>query len=116
MMNTNMDLVQCSYIFDKKTSGGTVKNENVSNKELKEELHKPVNRKFYKRKVHLSFIDNIWGTNLADMQLISKFIKGFRFLLCVIKFYSKYSWVIPVKDKQGITTVDAFQKLLNESH
>ena len=46
MMNTNMDLVQCSYIFDKKTSGGTVKNENVSNKELKEELHKPVNRKF----------------------------------------------------------------------
>ena len=42
------------------------------------------------------------------MQLISKFIKGFRFLLCVIEFYSKYPWVIPVKDKQGITTVDAF--------
>ena len=53
--------------FDKKTSGSGIKNENISNKELAEELHKPIIRKFNKRKVHSSFIDNIWGADLADM-------------------------------------------------
>ena len=61
--------------FDKKTSGGTVKNEVISNKELAEELHKSIIRKFNKRKVHPPFIDTIWGAGLADMQLISKFNK-----------------------------------------
>ena len=59
--------------FDKKTFGGTLKNEIISNKELAEALHKPIIRKFGKRKVHSPFIDNIWGTDLADMQLIGKF-------------------------------------------
>ena len=54
--------------FHKKTSGSGIKNENISNKELAEELHKPIIRKFKKRKVHSAFIDNIWGANLADMQ------------------------------------------------
>ena len=45
------------------------------------------------------FIDNIWGADLADMQLISKFIKGIRFSLCFIDILSKYTWVIPLKDK-----------------
>ena len=80
-------------LFDRNTSGGTVKNEIISNKELEEELHKPIIRKFEKRKVHSSFIDNIWGADLADMQLISKFNKGLRFLLCVIDIYSKYEFV-----------------------
>ena len=65
--------------FDKKTSGSGIKNENISNKELAEELHKPIIRKFNKIKVHSPFIDNIWGIDLADMQLISKSNKGFRF-------------------------------------
>ena len=61
------------YIFfDRKTSGGTVKNEIISNKELAEELHKPIIRKSNKRKVHSPFIDNIWGADLADKQLTSK--------------------------------------------
>ena len=47
--------------FDKKASGGTAKDEIMSSKELAEELHKPVIKKFEKRKVHSSFIDNIWG-------------------------------------------------------
>ena len=68
-----------------------------------EELHKPIIRKFNERKVHSLFIDNIWGADLSDMQLISKFNKGFRFLLCVIDIYSKYVWVIPLKDKKDIT-------------
>ena len=43
------------------------------------------------------------------MQLISKFNKGFRFLLCVIDCFSKYAWVVPLKDKKGVSIVDAFQ-------
>ena len=50
------------------------------------------------------------------MQLISKFNKGFRFLLCVIDICSNYGWVIPLKDKKGITTTKAFQKILKESN
>ena len=81
---------------NKETSGSGTKNENISNKELAEELHKPIIRIFNKRKVHSPFIGNIWGADLADMQLISKFNKGFRFLLCIIDIYSKYVWVIPL--------------------
>ena len=94
--------------FDKKTSSRTVKNENISNKELAEELHKRIIRKFEKRKVHSPFIDNIWGADLLDMQLISKFNKGFRFFLRVIDIFSRYAWVIPLKDKKGITITNAF--------
>ena len=82
---------------DKKTSGCSIKSENISNK-LAEELHKPIVTKFKKRKVHSPFIDNIWGAELADMQLISKYNKEFRVLLCVIDIYSKYASVIPLKD------------------
>ena len=84
--------------FDTKTSSGAIKNENISNKELVEELHIPIIRKFNKRKVHSSFIDNIWITDLADMQLISKFNKGISFLLCVIDIFNKYGRVVPLKD------------------
>ena len=49
------------------------------------------------------------------MQLISKFYKGFRILLCVIYICSKYAWVIPLEDKNGITITNAFQKILDES-
>ena len=50
------------------------------------------------------------------MQLISKFNKVFRFPLCVIDIYSKYAWVIPWKDKKGITITNGFQKILKESN
>ena len=49
------------------------------------------------------------------MQLISNFNKGFRFLLCVIDIFSKYAWVVPLKDKKGVSIVDAFQKILDKS-
>ena len=67
--------------FDRKTSGGTVKNENISNKELAEELHKPIIRKFNKRKVQSPFIDNTCGADLADIQLICKFNKKNSFFI-----------------------------------
>ena len=69
-----------------------------------------------KEKYTHPFFDNIWGADLADMQLISKFKKGFRFLFCVIDIYSKYAWVISLKDKKGITITNAFQKILKESN
>ena len=87
-------------IFDKKPAGGAVKNKIMQDKELAEELHKPIIRKSEKRKVHSSFIDDIWGADLADMQLLSKFNKGILFLLSVIYIYSKYAWVIPLKEKR----------------
>ena len=63
----------------------------------------------------MGFKDNIWWADLADMQLISKFNKRFRFLLCVIDIFSKYAWVVPLKDKKGVSIADAFQKILDES-
>ena len=56
------------------------------------------------------------GADLAGMKLISKFNKGFRFLLCVIDIFSKYAWVIPLKDKKGISITDTFQKISKESN
>ena len=49
------------------------------------------------------------------MQLISKFNKGFRFLLCVIDIFSKYAWVVPLKDRKGASIINVFQKILNKS-
>ena len=103
-------------ILNKKTSGSGIKNENMSGQQLVEKLLKGIIRKFKKRKVHSTFIDNIWDADLADMQLISKFNKGIRFLLCVIGLFSKYAWVIPLKDKKGITITNAFQKFLDKSN
>ena len=100
--------------FDKKSTGGSVNIPLDFNEQLAEELHKPIIRKFKKRKVYSSFRDNIWGADLADMQLLSKFNKGFRFLLCVIDIFSKYGWVVPLKDKKGVSIVNAFQKILKE--
>ena len=101
--------------FDKKSQGSGLAN-NKENIELADELHKPIIRKFNKRKICCSFKDNIWGVDLADMQLLSKYNKGFRFLLCVIDIFSKYVWVIPLKDKKGTSIVNAFQKMLKESN
>ena len=84
--------------------------------QLAEELHKTIIRKFKKGKFYSGLKENIWGANLADTQLISKFNKGFRFLLCVIDIFSKYAWVILLKDKKGITITNAFQKILKESN
>ena len=98
-------------VFDKKSEGSRIIN-NKENIYLADELHKPIIRKSEKRKVYSSFRDNIWGTDLADMQLLSKFNKEFRFLLCFIDIFSKYAWVIPLKDKKGISILNAFQKFL----
>ena len=86
----------------------------MSNQELAEDLQKPINRKFEKCKVQSPFIDNIWGADLADMQLTNKFNKGIRLLLCTIDIFSKYTWIIPLEDKKSIRITNAFQKVLDE--
>ena len=68
------------------------------------------------RTVFSGFKDNIWGADLADMHIISQFNKGFRFLLCVIDIFSKHDWVVPLKDEKGVSIVDAFQKILDDSN
>ena len=101
--------------FDSKVSGSGAKLI-PENEQLANELHKPIIRKLEKRKVYSTFKDNIWGVDLADMQLLSKYNKGIRFLLCVIDIFSKYARVVPLKDKKGISIVKAFQIILKQSN
>ena len=105
-----------AWFTDKSVSGGDINIPLEFNEQLAKELHKPVIRKFKKRKVCSGVRHNICGADLADIQLISKFSKGFRFLLCVIDIFSKCAWVVPLKVKQGVSIVDAFQKILKESN
>ena len=107
--------------FDKKTSGSgvaTLANKSAASNKIKQnqqsagELHEPIIKKII---VNSSFKDNIWGADLAEMQLISKFNKGIRFLLCVMGIYSKYAWVVHLKDKKGVSIVNTFQKILDDS-
>ena len=86
--------------FNEKSKGIGVNIPLEFNEQLAKELHKPIIRNFKKRKVYSGFKDNIWGADLADMQLIRTFNKGFRFLLCVIDIFSKYVRRIPLKDKK----------------
>ena len=120
MMDINTNLFQWFKIFLMKSlrvvpqNKSAVKNENMSNKDVAKELHKPIIRKFKKeRYTHLIFIDNICGASLADM---SKFNKEIRFLLCVVDIFCKYAWVISLKDKKGNTFTNASHKILDESN
>ena len=98
--------------FDKKSIGSGIASSSI----LADELHKHIIRKFNKRKVYSQFKDNIWGVDLADMQSLSRKNKGIKYLLCAIDLYSKYAFVIPLKDKKGISIVNAFDKIIKQSN
>ena len=101
--------------FDKNSTGSSIANNEIKqNLQLAEELHKLIIGNFKKRTVYSGFKDNISGVDLADMQSLSKYNKGIKYLLCEIDLFSKYAWVVPIKNKKGI--VDAFQKILKESN
>ena len=107
--------------FDKKSAGSGAKHVNNTklasqNQKLAAGLYKPIIKKIGKRKVHAAFKDNIWGADLADMQLLSRYNRGIRFLLCVIDIFSKYAWVVPLKDKKGVSIATAFQSFLKQSN
>ena len=76
----------CNF-FDKKSKSSGVNIPLDFNEQLAEELHKPIIRNLKKRTFCSGSKDNIWGSDLADMQLMSKFNNGFRFLLCVIDVF-----------------------------
>ena len=98
--------------FDKKSSESGVDAE--PNYQLANELHKQIIRKFKRRKAYSSFRDNICGVDLADMQSLSKYNKGIKYLLCAIDIFSKYAWVVPLKDKRWISIINAFQKIISK--
>ena len=89
------------YKFFNKKSAGSGGIESMSNQQLANILHKPIIRKFKERKVYSSFKDSTWEIYLAEMQLISKYNKRIGYLLCVIDLFSKYAWVVPLKDKNS---------------
>ena len=95
-----------------KQTGDTTKSSSLI---LADELHKPIIKKFNKRKVYSQFKNNIWGVDLTDMQSLSKKNKGIKYLLCAIDLYSKYAFVVPLKDKKGISIVNAFDKIIKQS-
>ena len=95
--------------FDKKSKGSGIKS--MPNQQLANELRKPIIKKNRKRRVYSSFKDNIWGVDLADIQLISQCNKRIRHLLWAIDLVSKYAWVVPLKDKKGITIFNTFQNI-----
>ena len=64
--------------------------------------------------IYSSFKDNIWGVDLDEMQSLSGYNKGIRYLLCAIDLFSKYAWVIPMKDKNSTSIVNAFKKIMSE--
>ena len=106
--------------FDKKSKGSGIvaspayESANARNYQLANELHKLIIRKFKKRRVYSSFLGNIWGADLADMQSLSKYNKGVKYLLCAIDLFSKNAWVVPTKDKDGNSVLNAFTKLISE--
>ena len=101
-----------------RTGGGFKKLKNTARGSsiLADERHKPIIRKFNKRKVYAQFKDNIWGVDLTDMQSLRRKNKGIKYLLCAIDLYSKYAFVIPLKDKKGISIVNAFSKIIKQSN
>ena len=100
--------------FDKKYMGSGIARDRSSI--LADELHKPVIKKFNKKKLNSQFKDNIWGVDLADMQSLSKKNKAIKYLLCAIDLYSKYAFVVSLKDKKGISIVNAFDKIIKQSN
>ena len=102
--------------FDKKSMGSGINTAKLSSSILADELHKPVIKKFEKRKVYSQFKDNIWGVDLAEMQSLSRKNKGIKYLLCAMDLFNKYAFVIPLKDKKGISIVNAFDKIIKQSN
>ena len=104
--------------FDKKpallnkSSGSGIVNE--PNYQLPNELHKPIIRKFKKGEVQSSFRDELWGVDLTDMQSLSKYNNESKYLLCAIDLFTKYAWVVPIKDKKGTSLVNAFKKIISK--
>ena len=100
--------------FDKMSIGSGMAE--PSSLKLADELHKPVIKKFNKTKVYSQFKDKIWGVDLADTRSLSKKNKGIKYLLCAIDLFSKYAFVVSLKDKKRTSIINAFNKIIKQSN
>ena len=82
--------------------------------QLADELHKPIKRNFTRRRVIVNGIDKIWCSDLLEMQQFSKWNKGYRYLLMVLDLFSKYGWIVPLKDKKGENVSEGFKTIFKE--
>ena len=82
--------------------------------QLADELHKP-SSKIFQNEVFVNGIDKIWAADLIEMQAFSKFNRGVRYLLTVIDVFSKYGWMLPLKDKTGKCVTDVFKEIFKKS-
>ena len=99
--------------FDKRSK--SLLGSGIENKQLADELHKPIVKKFKRIKVYSYFKGNIWCIDLADMQLIGKFNKGIKYLLCVTDLFSRYAWIVLLKNTTIASIVNAFQSIFKKS-
>ena len=95
--------------------GSGVKKLTDSSLILADKFHKPVIKKFNKRKKYSQCKDNIWGVDLANMQSLSKKNKCIKYLLCAIDLHSEYAFVILLKDKKGVSVTNGFNKIIKQS-
>ena len=94
--------------FDKKSCGSDIDNE--PDHQLADELHKQIIKTFKNRRIYSSLKGNIWGVGLADMESLDIYNKGIKYLLCANDIFSKYAWVVPLKDKKGLVLLMHFKK------
>ena len=100
-----------NIIRSKRKLGLGVKNHN---KILSEELHKSKRKNYPRRKIIVNHIDDIFAADLVEMQKFTKLNKGYRYLLTCIDIFSKFAWVIPLKDKKGINVKNVLEKIFNK--
>lgn len=77
--------------------------------------HKPIVKKFQRNKVITRGIDDLWQIDLADLQKISKYNDNNRYLVTCIDVFSKFAWVVPIKNKKSDTVLEAFKFIINSS-
>ena len=103
-------LVKSIINAKRKTGMGIIRWSN----ELANELHKPVRHKFPKRRVFAKNVDDIWAADLVEMNTLSKFNKGYKYLLTVIDVFSKYGWIVPIKNKTGLNVANAIKLIFDK--
>ena len=112
IINTKQKLGLGLKVKKRKTA---LSNDDDWTQQLADELHKPIRRNFKKRRVIVNHIDDIWCSDLVEMQQFSRWNKGYRYLLMVLDVFSKYGWILPLKDKKGETVMNAFKTIFKKS-
>lgn len=85
---------------------------NVEKATLVEELHRPARRNYPRRRVNIRGLDETWQADLVDMSAYAQYNDGYKFLLTIIDIFSKFAWAVPIKNKSGVATANAFQSVL----